>query len=217
MLIAPSMLCADFANLKRDAHALQEAGADWLHWDCMDGHFVANLTHGAIVLKALRPHSSLVFNAHLMISHPLQYLNDFLEAGADTVTAHIEASEDPAEFLRTVRNAGKLSGLAINPGTPAEDLAPLLPLCDTVTVMGVEPGFAGQSFKAGTVEKTAEVRGLAEAMGRDIHIQVDGGVSTENLPALLASGADVVVSGSWLFRHPGGFAAAIRELRALEE
>ena len=148
-----------------------------------------------------------------MISEPLRYLDGFVDAGADIICAHIEADDDARKFLEAVRAAGRRPALAINPDTPTAQIADLLPLCAMITVMGVHPGFAGQQFIESTVEKIEELRALITAGGRPVHLQVDGGVGTENIARLVAAGADVIVSGSFVFRHPQGYAAAMRELR----
>jgi len=195
-LIAPSMLKCDFANLHREVELLESAGAKLLHLDVMDGHFVPNLSYGAPVIKSLRSITKLPFDAHLMISDPARYLDDFLNAGCDLVTFHIEAVPEPLELLRRIRTSGAGAGLALNPKTPVEAILPFISECDLILVMSVEPGFGGQAFIPGALEK---IKQLAPVAGSDRLLSVDGGIDSATIPACAAAGATQFVAGSSIF------------------
>ena len=213
--IAPSILAADFASLGAEVRAVSQAGADYIHIDVMDGHFVPNLTIGPAVVAALRPHSSLPFDVHLMISPADPYIPDFVQAGADIVTVHVEAGPHLHRTIQLIKDEGVRAGLALNPGTPVTVVEPLLDTLDLVLVMSVNPGFGGQSFIAGQLEKIRQLRTLIDKSERKIDLQVDGGINSENAADAIAAGADVLVAGSATFTgDTSQYAANIEALRA---
>jgi len=214
ILISTSMLSADFARLGEEARALEEAGADWLHWDCMDGHFTRPLTHGPLVLQALRAHTKLYFDAHLMVTNPEAQIPLFAEAGADGISIHLEATAEPARLLDDIRARGCQSCLTVNPPTPLADIERLLPHCDVIMLMGVMPGYAGQAYAADTTPRLAAVREAIDRAGLATLIEVDGGINEDTARYAIGAGADVLVSASFVFKHPQGYAAALRQLRA---
>jgi ribulose-phosphate 3-epimerase len=212
--IAPSILSADFARLGEELRAVADAGADYIHVDVMDGHFVPNLTIGPMVVKALRPHSALPFDVHLMIAPVDPYIPAFAEAGADIVTVHAEAGPHLHRSLQLVKQLGKKAGVSLNPATPVAVLDHLWDEVDLVLVMSVNPGFGGQGFIASQLAKIAEIRRRIDATGRAIDLEVDGGINAATAARAVAAGADVLVAGTATFSGgPAAYAENIRRLR----
>lgn len=208
-MVAPSILSADFANLEKEIHAVTLAGADWIHVDVMDGRFVPNITIGIPVVKSLKKVSSIPLDVHLMIEEPERYVEDFIKAGSDYLTIHVESTTDPAAVLKRIRELGAKAGITLRPGTSVDTVLPLLPLCDLVLVMTVEPGFGGQSFMADQIAKISRLRQEISSKKLSCLIEVDGGINAET--AKLCHEADVFVAGSFVFGRD--YKAAIAALR----
>ena len=213
-LICPSILASDFARLGQEVAALEAAGADWIHVDVMDGHFVPNITLGPDVMKALRPHTTLPFDVHLMVAPVDPWLEAYREAGADILTVHPESGPHLHRTLGRIRQLGAKAGVVLNPGTPVDVVAEVVDLVDLVLLMSVNPGFGGQSFIDTTLRKIERTRALLDAAGSKAHLQVDGGVTSANAAACVAAGADALVAGSFVFK--GGPAAYADNIAALK-
>ena len=214
VLISPSILSADFARLSDEAKLMERAGADWLHVDVMDGHFVPNLTIGPVVVKSLKKHTALPLDVHLMITDPLTYAEPFAKAGAWSMTFHLEAMSDPSAVIREFRRVGTKVGISIRPKTPASAVLPFLKDVDLVLVMTVEPGFGGQSFMADMIPKVDEISRAIRAANATCLIEVDGGIDASTAPRCVAAGARVLVSGNYVFSSKDPI-QAVKSLKAV--
>jgi ribulose-phosphate 3-epimerase len=213
-LICPSILASDFARLGEEVAALEAAGADWIHVDVMDGHFVPNITLGPDIVKAIRPHTTLPFDVHLMVAPVDPWLEAYREAGADIMTVHPESGPHLHRTLGRIRQLGAKAGVVLNPGTPVDVVAEVVDLVDLVLLMSVNPGFGGQSFIDSTLKKIERTRALLDSAGSKAHLQVDGGVTSANAAACVSAGADALVAGSFVFK--GGPSAYVTNIAALK-
>ncbi|HQV63307.1 MAG TPA: ribulose-phosphate 3-epimerase [Anaerolineales bacterium] len=212
-LIAPSIIASDFTHLADEISVIESAGADWLHMDIMDGHFVPTITVGPLFVQACKRATKLPIDAHLMISDPDQYLEVFAKAGANNITVHVETCPNLPQTIQKIKSLGCTAGVTLNPATPASALDSVLPLVDLVLVMSVKPGYSGQSFMPEMISKVEEIRNKLNALRSKAYLEVDGGISAETLPLMYKAGSNVFVAGSAVFGHPQGAGEGIRVLR----
>jgi ribulose-phosphate 3-epimerase len=211
--LAPSILSADFARLGEQIDEVARAGADYIHIDVMDGHFVPNITIGAPVVASIRPITNLPLDVHLMIEHPERFISEFVQAGADIITVHVETCPHLRKTIRLIKELGARAGVSLNPPTPVSAVEEFLPHVDLVLVMSVNPGFGGQSFIPKTLPKIAEMRKILNDRGLSAELEVDGGINADNAPSIVKAGADVLVAGNSIFRAKEGIGRALRRLR----